>query len=318
MGPIDAGSLYGRVMAAHTMTRDIASWGGCYLCFKKRLTDLCVSHTPRRAPQPAATTPCACMWVDGRWMCDLRLSHILKYFVRDSHRPNSLAGDHRVTRHEQTHAIALTARAAVRNRSKPVEKWLTSCRGRPPPCVRGSGPCGARRSGRPSGRVPARAGRRAVSTRGAGREGGREREGAGLERAGLERAGWEGAGWEGGGPVGGGWVGGSPPRQSGLSSKARPRTASRRTVDGWPMCWWLPPPCGCSTGFIATPRTVGQEFRFTRYLWKARPAFSSGLSMRPPPATMPTAPRAFELTSFFCPDGRRRRVFPVFSMWPMI
>merc|ERR1719313_1309765 len=27
-----------------------------------------------------------------------------------------------------------------------------------------------------------------------------------------------------------------------------PGTASRRTVDGWPMCWWLPPPCGCSTG----------------------------------------------------------------------
>ena len=21
------------------------------------------------------------------------------------------------------------------------------------------------------------------------------------------------------------------------------------------MCWWLPPPCGCSTGFMATPRT---------------------------------------------------------------
>jgi hypothetical protein len=26
-------------------------------------------------------------------------------------------------------------------------------------------------------------------------------------------------------------------------------------VEAWPMCWWLPPPCGCSTGFMATPRT---------------------------------------------------------------
>jgi len=34
-----------------------------------------------------------------------------------------------------------------------------------------------------------------------------------------------------------------------------PGGASRRTVDACPMCWWLPPPCGCSTGFMATPRT---------------------------------------------------------------
>ena len=100
--------------------------------------------------------------------------------------------------------------------------------------------------------------------------------------------------------------------------KRRRRTESRRTVDGWPMCWWLPPPCGCSTGFIATPRTFGQLLRLTRYLWKARPAFSSGLSMRPPPATMPTAARAPEFTSFFCPEGRRRRVLPTPSMWPTI
>lgn len=25
------------------------------------------------------------------------------------------------------------------------------------------------------------------------------------------------------------------------------------------MCWWLPPPWGCSTGFMATPRTCTQQ-----------------------------------------------------------
>ena len=39
--------------------------------------------------------------------------------------------------------------------------------------------------------------------------------------------------------------------------------------------------------FIATPRTLGQQLRLALYLWYARPAFSKGLSMRPPPATMP-------------------------------
>jgi len=39
--------------------------------------------------------------------------------------------------------------------------------------------------------------------------------------------------------------------------------------------------------FMATPRTLGQQFLFTLYLWYARPAFNTGLSMRPPPATMP-------------------------------
>jgi hypothetical protein len=34
-----------------------------------------------------------------------------------------------------------------------------------------------------------------------------------------------------------------------------PGGASRRTVEAWPICWWLPPPWGCSTGFMATPRT---------------------------------------------------------------
>lgn len=59
------------------------------------------------------------------------------------------------------------------------------------------------------------------------------------------------------------------------------------TVEALPMCWWLPPPWGCSTGFIATPRTLGQQFLFTLYLWWARPAFKIGLSILPPPAAIP-------------------------------
>ena len=40
--------------------------------------------------------------------------------------------------------------------------------------------------------------------------------------------------------------------------------------------------------FIATPRTLGQQFLFTLYLWYAAPAFRRGLSILPPPATTPT------------------------------
>ena len=79
------------------------------------------------------------------------------------------------------------------------------------------------------------------------------------------------------------------------------------------MCWWLPPPCGCSTGFIATPRTLGHSLRFTRYLWYARPALSMGLSVRPPPATMPTIALQTDLTLFLPPDGRRSFVVPFSS-----
>lgn len=40
--------------------------------------------------------------------------------------------------------------------------------------------------------------------------------------------------------------------------------------------------------FIATPRTLGQQFLFALYLKYARPAFNMGLSIRPPPDTIPT------------------------------
>lgn len=67
------------------------------------------------------------------------------------------------------------------------------------------------------------------------------------------------------------------------------------TVEALPMCWWLPPPWGCSTGFMATPRTLGQQFRLALYLKYARPAFSTGLSILPPPATIPRNPQKISI-----------------------
>ena len=54
------------------------------------------------------------------------------------------------------------------------------------------------------------------------------------------------------------------------------------------MCLWLPPPCGWSTGFITTPLTCGKDFLILLYLWNKLPAFKTGLSVLPPPATIPT------------------------------
>ena len=132
-----------------------------------------------------------------------------------------------------------------------------------------------------------------------------------------------------------------PVRRAAMRPTFWPGTESRRTVDGWPMCWWLPPPWGCSTGFMATPRTYvastrehasappplnsegsptharplhapglrfsqpqplrtfGHELRLALYLWKARPALSMGLSIRPPPDTMPIDARANDVIVFF-------------------
>ena len=69
-------------------------------------------------------------------------------------------------------------------------------------------------------------------------------------------------------------------------------------------------------GFIAHPRTRGHELRFTLYLWNALPAFKTGLSRRPPPATMPTMARESELTVLRVPLGRRTRDFLPSSLWP--
>ena len=65
----------------------------------------------------------------------------------------------------------------------------------------------------------------------------------------------------------------SPLRRPVLLAAMRPTFwpggASRRTVEACPMCWWLPPPWGCSTGFMATPRTCGgQAHMYSGQSWQ--------------------------------------------------
>merc|ERR1719216_633963 len=96
-----------------------------------------------------------------------------------------------------------------------------------------------------------------------------------------------------------------------------PALAPLQTVEALPICWWLPPPWGCSTGFIATPRTLGQLFLFTRYLWKARPAFRIGLSILPPPPMQPTMALLAEGITFLEPLGSFTLVLLVSGLWAM-
>lgn len=49
----------------------------------------------------------------------------------------------------------------------------------------------------------------------------------------------------------------------------------------------------------------------------ARDAFMRGLSVRPPPATIPTIPRHPLGRTFLAPDGSLTRVLPSSGLWPM-
>ena len=89
-----------------------------------------------------------------------------------------------------------------------------------------------------------------------------------------------------------------------------------------------------STGFIATPRVLGQELRLTANLCFARDAsvedvsnqiffqdpsvniLSIGLSVLPPPATIPIIPRAPLGTTFFAPLGSFTLVLPSSGLCP--
>ena len=97
-----------------------------------------------------------------------------------------------------------------------------------------------------------------------------------------------------------------------------PLDVSLLTVVGCPTCWWLPPPCGCSTGFIATPLTLGQCFLFPFALNQELAALRSGLSVLCPPAQTPTMALQVPWTVFLVPDGSRTLVFLPSSEWPMI
>src|SRR3989442_1555954 len=83
----------------------------------------------------------------------------------------------------------------------------------------------------------------------------------------------------------------------------RPGGASYPTVDGFPTCWWDPPPCGWSTGFIATPRTLNAGLLKERYENHFLPAFVKGLSPRPAPATAPIVARQSGWNVWNCPEG---------------
>jgi len=97
-----------------------------------------------------------------------------------------------------------------------------------------------------------------------------------------------------------------------------PGGAYLEMVDGWPICCWLPPPCGCSTGFIATPLTTGQTFLFLAYLWYWFPAFKIGLSVLYPPAIIPIIALASPGSVFLEPDGNLTLVFVKSSECPII
>jgi len=97
-----------------------------------------------------------------------------------------------------------------------------------------------------------------------------------------------------------------------------PLETSLLTVVGWPTCWWLPPPCGCSTGFIATPLTLGQCFLFPFILNQELAALRSGLSVLWPPAQIPTMALQPPMMVFLVPDGSLTLVFLPSSEWPMM
>ena len=46
----------------------------------------------------------------------------------------------------------------------------------------------------------------------------------------------------------------------------RPDDVSRLTVDAWPMCWWLPPPWGCSTGWNVKKFNVNSDHGCNHFL----------------------------------------------------
>ena len=96
-----------------------------------------------------------------------------------------------------------------------------------------------------------------------------------------------------------------------------PLEVSLLMVDGWPICCWLPPPWGCSTGFIATPLSLGQFFLFPLNLYHDLLALRSGLSVLCPPATTPIIALQVPTIVFLVPDGSLILVFLRSSEWPM-
>lgn len=88
-----------------------------------------------------------------------------------------------------------------------------------------------------------------------------------------------------------------PVRRAAMRPTFCPAEARRLAVEGCPMCWWLPPPKGCSTGFIATPRTWGHSLRFTRYLKEEGKRIIGGGGQRAKPSG---AAKVFRSVAYKC------------------
>src|SRR2546428_33314 len=92
----------------------------------------------------------------------------------------------------------------------------------------------------------------------------------------------------------------------GLGLRVRPSGFPHGLV-GWrpPLDFPSPPPNGWSTGFMATPRTLG---RFPRH--RLRPAFPQDTSSCSGFPTSPTVARHFASTNRISPEGSRRVANP--------
>ena len=78
---------------------------------------------------------------------------------------------------------------------------------------------------------------------------------------------------------------------------------------------WAEP--GVRDAGVGRRLTLGQLFLFTRYLWKARPAFRIGLSILPPPPMQPTMALLAEGITFLEPLGSFTLVLLVSGLWAM-
>src|ERR1041384_6318383 len=78
-----------------------------------------------------------------------------------------------------------------------------------------------------------------------------------------------------------------PVRLGAILPTMAPGGVPRRWLVGAPLKLCEPPPCGWSTGFMATPRTRGHRTPLARMAWCFLPALRKGLSTRPAPATGP-------------------------------
>merc|ERR1712137_508080 len=74
---------------------------------------------------------------------------------------------------------------------------------------------------------------------------------------------------------------------------------------------------GMVDGVHGNTRVRGQLLRLAANLCLARDAFRRGLSVRPPPATIPTIPRQVLGRTFLAPEGSLTRVLPSSGLWPM-